>query len=941
MIIGINAPALTHVRMSGSLDLLGDRLCELDMRSVRISLTWAAIEPKGNGKLNAQACARVDRALAALPGSAKPLGYLVHPSSTVAEDYFHDPSAMSERFARYCRLVAKRFPTITDWEIWNEPNASDFYLSVKTDNGARPWTPEEFVDHILLPGARAIKEVQPNATLCIGAMAEDGVVGHDDRPPALSNRLPKTAEYNKYRADGPHSHFYFIPEFWGDLTKILAARSNEILPLFHACAFHPYPYFRIHHRPDKTLLSATQKHCEDFFERYDAADLNGLEIWVTEYGARSLEVSGPHYNDEFQQSEFARASLEWMAQTQRIARGYWYKLIDLPWDLQQEKTFGLLDFRMMPRDVYHVVRKLAHQRHADLPKTRVLETFQIGQQKAGSGFAPDLWSVSADTIFGYTLVSQNASGAGECLVVPGRESGDKIQIDSKTALTVTKDQVASARVDLALPFGASPFDLNITLQGDGASDLTVTVALQDMVSVDVRQADALKEAAPDHTDWPVAKAEDLTRVDLMWSDTTLFLKLQFGDMLLHRSFQIKPIAYDAPLKLGITVERKGETPVFLSLKRLDLEVKAAPDLVDVSPRNLKGEEVWFLSLPRYSQIYQDNWVMQMLRFKTGGFFAEIGGHDGVENSNTLLLERMLGWHGMIVEANPRWHKVICQNRSAIAYNNAAFSESGGKLRFVDAGAIGGLVDFIHDDDIHAGKRNAAIEDGKVIEVYGRTVGEMLASASAPEVVDYMSVDTEGSEAEILSGVDFDTCRFALLTVEHGGIEQSRKDVWKVLETKGYIRHRVWFEDWFWHPTHLASALGVSEEEARDHAAHVFAQERYHRRQHLLGRAKTARDAGDLSVAATLSEEAGKAYHPDNVHGLADAVACYLEMNKQNRALQLCALALRRFPNHPRILRQSALCYAKFGREKKLASVMARISKHCPHLLQDESIARLA
>jgi hypothetical protein len=38
--------------------------------------------------------------------------------------------------------------------------------------------------------------------------------------------------------------------------------------------------------------------------------------------------------------------------------------------------------------------------------------------------------------------------------------------------------------------------------------------------------------------------------------------------------------------------------------------------------------------------------------KTGGFFIECGALDGETRSNTLYLERFLGWRGLLVEANP-------------------------------------------------------------------------------------------------------------------------------------------------------------------------------------------------------------------------------------------------------------------------------------------------
>lgn len=941
MLVGINAPSLINQRLADKRRLLRDRLVELDMRSVRVPLIWSELDPAGEGRLNSSASERIDLALSALPPDANLLGVLLHPSSSVAEDYFHDVSTLAERFSQFAAAVAKRFPEINEWEVWNEPNASDFYLSVRDGNTARPWSPDEFVEHVLLPGARSIRQVQPKARLCIAGMAEDGVVGHTERPPALSNRMPHKADYDRYRVPGPHGQFFFVPNFWDGLCRAIDCQRDELVQLFDACGFHPYPYFAIQKRPDKGLLQATIGHSKAFLERYNASGLSDLEIWVTEFGARSLLVAGQHCDDQVQQLEYAEAALLWMAESTSISRAYWYKLIDLPWDLQQEKTFGLLDHRLMPRQAFHAVRSIAHRQHTGLPRTALVETFQSGRQSYGPGLDADNWQVSSDTIFGYTIGTATDEGNGECLIVPGRAAGNHVRIESMTPLSLPKDQAVSLRVDASLSFESGPADLGIVLAGDGSNELSVVLSLNGRCEIAVAQDGAVRHvASPDCDSWPVATAKTINRVDLLWSAEGLNVELCFDQIRLHRSFIVAAPPGSASLTLALTITRTGGRPVFLSLSRIEARTVPPLPLIARPPQNRSGEEDWFLALPRHSQIFQDDWVIQMLRFKRGGFFAEIGGHDGVENSNTLLLERLLGWKGMIVEANPRWHREICFNRTATAYNNAAFSRSGQTLEFVDAGAVGGIIDFLQSD-IHAGKRQKAIHDGRVIRVEGRRTDELLASAAAPRLVDYLSVDTEGSEAEVLSGIDLHSWQVALITVEHGGVEEKRREVWDILKPHGFLRHRVWFEDWFWHPKHLAVALSTDETEARAHAERVFRRERHHRRSRLMAEAKRLKEAGKLASAADLWEETGKAFHPDNVHGLAEAIESRAQLGQTQRALSICDAALDAFPLNRRILRQCALRYAEAGRWGKLANVMARITTHTPDLLRDERLAPLA
>ena len=55
-----------------------------------------------------------------------------------------------------------------------------------------------------------------------------------------------------------------------------------------------------------------------------------------------------------------------------------------------------------------------------------------------------------------------------------------------------------------------------------------------------------------------------------------------------------------------------------------------------------------------AQIYQDLFVLFQLKLKKGGCFVEFGATNGVGLSNTLLLEKRLGWSGIVVEPGRRW-----------------------------------------------------------------------------------------------------------------------------------------------------------------------------------------------------------------------------------------------------------------------------------------------
>jgi hypothetical protein len=76
--------------------------------------------------------------------------------------------------------------------------------------------------------------------------------------------------------------------------------------------------------------------------------------------------------------------------------------------------------------------------------------------------------------------------------------------------------------------------------------------------------------------------------------------------------------------------------------------------------------------------------------------------------------------------------------------------------------------------------------------------DLLTKYDAPQVIDYLSIDTEGSELDILSNFDFDYYKFKVITVEHNFTEQ-REKINQLLTSKGYkqvLREISAFDDWY-------------------------------------------------------------------------------------------------------------------------------------------------
>ncbi|RYD49491.1 MAG: FkbM family methyltransferase [Verrucomicrobiaceae bacterium] len=159
-----------------------------------------------------------------------------------------------------------------------------------------------------------------------------------------------------------------------------------------------------------------------------------------------------------------------------------------------------------------------------------------------------------------------------------------------------------------------------------------------------------------------------------------------------------------------------------------------------------------------SQAGQDHWVMcEVHNEKKNGFFVDIGAHDGIEISNTYLLEKRLGWDGLCIEANPETFTQLARNRG-VRCVHACVDSSEAPLTFLKRGMSGGIV--AEDTD----NPTSSIA-GQTISIDGKSLSRILDENKAPAVIDYLSIDVEGAEDRVLLDFDFSRYVFLSITIE--------------------------------------------------------------------------------------------------------------------------------------------------------------------------------
>ncbi len=163
-----------------------------------------------------------------------------------------------------------------------------------------------------------------------------------------------------------------------------------------------------------------------------------------------------------------------------------------------------------------------------------------------------------------------------------------------------------------------------------------------------------------------------------------------------------------------------------------------------------------------SQHGEELLVSQYFNNKTSGFFIEVGAYDGVELSNTYYLEA-LGWDGILVEPNPTLYSKILVNRPYSEHFNVAVSHE--------------PVDSL---DLNIVENYEALSYSKATRRHLNRIDKLdtvVTSISVPVArldelipdhvtnIDFVSIDVEGAEIDVLKSLDFNKWRPTLIVIE--------------------------------------------------------------------------------------------------------------------------------------------------------------------------------
>lgn len=217
---------------------------------------------------------------------------------------------------------------------------------------------------------------------------------------------------------------------------------------------------------------------------------------------------------------------------------------------------------------------------------------------------------------------------------------------------------------------------------------------------------------------------------------------------------------------------KGLDTIYSILRRFEIVV-----------RKLRGGGYFSIN-------YLDKKLEKYVDFDNG-YFVELGANNGVNQSNSLYFELKRNWKGILIEPSPNNFLLCKANRSNenFIYCNACvgfdYSEKYVNIKYANLMSISDNLDLdLINKEKHLESAKEYLKDDESIFEFGAvasTLSNLLDKSNAPNLIDFLSLDVEGAELEVLKGIDFKKYKFRYLLIE---IRDSDR-IMKFLKSVGY------------------------------------------------------------------------------------------------------------------------------------------------------------
>lgn len=176
----------------------------------------------------------------------------------------------------------------------------------------------------------------------------------------------------------------------------------------------------------------------------------------------------------------------------------------------------------------------------------------------------------------------------------------------------------------------------------------------------------------------------------------------------------------------------------------------------------------------YSQGGEDLILAKLFNYKTKGFFIDVGANDPVKLNNTYLFYK-LGWSGLNFEPIPELAGKFKEKRIRDMVITTAMSNFVGEADFT-----AGISEYHVNSsllDINLPKKN-------IIKVPVDKLENVLEELKITDI-DFISIDTEGTEVDVLEGLNLDKYKPRFILAEYNTASKANDKLSPFLVNKGY------------------------------------------------------------------------------------------------------------------------------------------------------------
>lgn len=159
-----------------------------------------------------------------------------------------------------------------------------------------------------------------------------------------------------------------------------------------------------------------------------------------------------------------------------------------------------------------------------------------------------------------------------------------------------------------------------------------------------------------------------------------------------------------------------------------------------------------------------------------GFFVELGANDGFTASNTLRLEQKQNWHGILIEPSPnlflsctfyrakKGNKIFCNACVPFGFQEKYVDIDYAYLMSISTNLESDIED--KQGFLDGAKHNFNdFQKNLKFGALAQTLTSILDKSDAPNLIDFLSLDVEGAELDVLKGVDFEKYNFKYMLIE--------------------------------------------------------------------------------------------------------------------------------------------------------------------------------